>query len=88
MALFRQVSRMVDDKLVKERVKLTANEEADVRVEWAENEAQQATEETERKREKLVEHEKQKAIDAIISTKKTAIEKMDDAALDAAIANL
>jgi len=68
------------------RVKLSAEAEADVLAFHAENQAAQIAEEREAKKNVLIEYEKNQALELQIAGKRTAIESMDDAALDAAIA--
>ena len=81
-------SRIVNGKRVQETIEMTADEEADFLSMQAEFSANSASKVIDRKRKKLIDREKSRAINAMIAAEKAAIENMDEAALDAAIANL
>jgi len=84
--MFRSVSKIIDGKRVLRKVELTIQEGDNLRTKWAENETQQALDDTEAKRKKLIANALDIASRAAIAGQITAIDNMSDAALDAALA--
>jgi hypothetical protein len=79
-------SRIVDGKRIVEQVEMTAEEETDFLAQQSIDNAELAAKEKQHKIKKLIRNELDEAARAAIAGKITAIEKMDDAALDAALA--
>jgi len=77
MAMFKNTS--------KGRIQLTPEEEAERLAEVAQSISDAAIAEVSRKRERLIQFERDAAIETLISTKKTVIEVMNESALNASM---